>query len=106
MESAMRTKLVALFLIVLVANFMLAQATPAPTPKADDAKAKCALMKEGTDAIAGDKCPMMSSDKDKKGCCAGGDKDKCPMMSADKDKKGCCAGDKCKAEKMHEHAGN
>jgi hypothetical protein len=123
----MRSKMVALLLILLVGNFMLAQTTPAPTPKPDDSKAMCACCQGDKTMKAGDKCPMMSGDKakgnDKCPMMSGdkakgndkcpmmsGDKakgnDKCPMMSAEQAKKGCCAGDKCKAEKMHEHAGN
>jgi hypothetical protein len=129
-ESAMRIKTIALFLILIVGSFMsFAQTTPAP--KTDD-KPMCACCKgeKGEAMKAGEGCckdcpkDMSCCKHDDKtataakhesckagaGCCT----DKCPMMKKSEDKseaksgmmKGCCSGDKCKAEKMHEHAGN
>jgi hypothetical protein len=103
----MRTKMVALFLILLVGNFMLAQTTPAPTPKPDASKAMCACCQGDKAMKAGegcckdcpkdmscckhdDKTAAHESCKDGKGCC---DKDKCPMMKEGADQ--AKAGDKC-----------
>jgi len=133
MTNVLKTKTIALFLILMVGSFMSFAQTTTP-PKSDD-KPMCACCKsdKGEAMKAGEGC-CKDCPKDMS-CCKHADKtaagttaaahesckagagcctDKCPMMKKSENKseaksemkKGCCSGDKCKAEKMHEHSGD
>ena len=124
-EETMKSKLLVIFSMLMMALVLMAQnatqSTPAPSGdntkscaccNHDQAGGKMACSKDGgccCQGKDGKECPMMSKDSSGKmnccdkagGCCQGKDGKQCPMMSKEGSGKmgGCCCGKMCQRPK-------